>query len=101
MKSDIYSFGVVLVEILAGRRAIDTSLPSPEHNLIDWAKPYLTSKRKILHVMDARIKGQYTVREALQVSSLAHKCLSTEQKLRPGVNEVVEALDQIADLRNS
>lgn len=35
-KSDIYSFGVVLLEIVTGRRAIDYTRPGPEQNLVDW-----------------------------------------------------------------
>ncbi|KAE8678912.1 Protein kinase APK1A [Hibiscus syriacus] len=46
-KSDVYSFGVVLLEMLSGRRAVDKNRPSGEHNLVDWAKPYLANKRKI------------------------------------------------------
>ncbi|KAK1351761.1 hypothetical protein POM88_054044 [Heracleum sosnowskyi] len=55
-KSDVYSFGVVLLEMLTGRRVIDKNRPTGEHNLIPWAKHYLTSKRKILYVMDVRIR---------------------------------------------
>ncbi|KAE8727686.1 Serine/threonine-protein kinase BIK1 [Hibiscus syriacus] len=47
-KSDVYSFGVVLLEMLSGRRAVDKNRPSREHNLVDWAKPYLANKRKML-----------------------------------------------------
>ena len=42
VKSDMYSFGVVLVEILTGLRALDTNRPSWKHNLVDWIKPYIS-----------------------------------------------------------
>ncbi|KAK1395208.1 receptor-like cytoplasmic kinase 176 [Heracleum sosnowskyi] len=100
MKSDVYSFGVVLLEILTGRRVIDKSLPRKEQNLVGWAEPYLTSKGKILHVMDAGIKGQYTVQVALSAASLALKCLSRNPKSRPDVNYVVQELEQLQDSRN-
>ncbi|RWW38096.1 hypothetical protein BHE74_00056705 [Ensete ventricosum] len=38
LKSDIYSFGVVLLEIITGRRAIDNSRAAGEHNLVAWVK---------------------------------------------------------------
>ncbi|KAI3409091.1 Protein kinase domain-containing protein [Psidium guajava] len=94
-KSDIYSFGVVLVEMLCGRRAVDKNRPAGEHNLVEWARPYLTSKRKILQVMDPRIQGQYSLGGALKLAKLAICCLSTEPKYRPNMNEVVRALEQL------
>lgn len=94
-RSDIYSFGVVLLEMLCGRRAVDKNRPAREHNLVEWAKPCLTSKRKILQVMDPRIQGQYSVGGALKLAKLAIGCLSTEPKYRPTMNEVVRALEQL------
>ena len=38
VKSDIYSFGVVLLELITGRRAIDPSGSSADHNLVAWVK---------------------------------------------------------------
>ncbi|KAJ4719887.1 Protein kinase [Melia azedarach] len=96
-KSDVYSFGVVLLEMLSGRRAIDKNRPSREQNLVEWAKPYLQSKRRIFQVMDARIEGQYSLSAALKAATLAIKCLSNEAKFRPTVFEVVKALEQLQD----
>ncbi|KAG5237577.1 hypothetical protein OIU76_012344 [Salix suchowensis] len=94
-KSDVYSFGVVLLEMLSGRRAIDKNRPSKEHNLVEWARPYLSSKRKIFQVMDARIQGQYSSSDALKTANLAIQCLSAEPKYRPKMEVVVKALEQL------
>ncbi|GFZ14917.1 protein kinase superfamily protein [Actinidia rufa] len=99
-KSDVYSFGVVLLEMLTGKRAMDKNRPPGEHNLVEWAKPYLTSKRRILHVMDARIEGQYSTGGVLRAAMLAIKCLATEPKFRPKMEEVVKALEQLQELKD-
>lgn len=97
-RSDVYSFGVVLLEMLTGRRAVDKNRPQGEHNLVEWAKPYLTSKRRILNVMDTRLEGQYSLGGVLRAATLAMKCLAIEPKYRPNMNEVVRALEQLQDL---
>ncbi|KAK9913548.1 hypothetical protein M0R45_037361 [Rubus argutus] len=94
-KSDVYGFGVVMLEILSGRRAVDTSLPTGQHNLVEWAKPYLASKRRALKFFDARVEGQYSVAGALKAANLANQCISAEPEFRPNMNEVVEALEQL------
>lgn len=96
-KSDIYSFGVVLLEMLSGRRAIDKNRPSGEHNLVEWAKPYLKNKRRILHVLDTRLQGQYSLNRAQKVANLALQCLAVEPKYRPTMDEVVTALEQLQE----
>ncbi|XP_059666265.1 receptor-like cytoplasmic kinase 176 isoform X2 [Cornus florida] len=92
-KSEVYSFGVVLLEMLTGRRAVD------KNSLIGKDKQYPASK--ILRLMDPRIKGQYSVGGARRAANIAIKCLQTEPKLRPNMNEVVEALEQLQDLKDT
>lgn len=99
-KSDIYSFGVVLLEMLSGRRAIDKNRPTGEHNLVDWAKPYLTNKRRIFRVLDPRLEGQFSLPQAQKAASLALQCLSVDPKLRPDMDEVVKELEQLQELKN-
>jgi len=83
-KSDVYSF----------RRVIDKNKPYGEHNLVHWAKPYVTNKRKVLRVLDSRLEGQCSAVEAYEVTSLALKCLS-EKSSRPNMDEVVSTLEQL------
>ncbi|KAF5794874.1 putative transferase, protein kinase RLK-Pelle-RLCK-VIIa-2 family [Helianthus annuus] len=100
-RSDIYSFGVVLLEILTGRRCIDKNRPTGEQILVEFVKPYLTSKRRILYIMDPRLAGQYSPNVAMRAAMLATKCLLKEPKHRPTADEVVKALEQLQDLQKA
>ncbi|MQL87328.1 hypothetical protein Taro_019862 [Colocasia esculenta] len=100
-KSDVYSFGVVLLEMLSGRRAVDKNRPSGEHNLVEWARPYITNKRKIFRVLDTRLEGQYALVGAQKATALALQCLSTESRFRPSMNEVVSALEDLQDAKDA
>ncbi|KAI3861931.1 hypothetical protein MKX03_004439, partial [Papaver bracteatum] len=96
-RSNTYSFGVVFLEMLSGQKAIDVSRPAGEQNLIEWAKPYLSSKRRILRIIDTRLEGQYTQAEALKAANLAMQCLSVDPKCRPTMEEVVASLEGLQD----
>ncbi|CAL5326561.1 probable serine/threonine-protein kinase PIX13 [Camellia sinensis] len=99
VKSDVYGFGVVLLEILTGLRALDTKRPSGQHNLVDWAKPLLSNKKKLQTIMDARMEGQYSSKAALQTAQLTLKCLEPEPRNRPSMKEVTEVLERIEAMR--
>ena len=89
------SFGVVLLEMLSGRPVVDKNRPSKEHNLVEWAKPYLASKRKVFKIFDARFEGQYPSSDAREVVKLAIQCLADDPKSRPNMNDVVKILEQL------
>ncbi|KAF8364694.1 hypothetical protein HHK36_033374 [Tetracentron sinense] len=94
-KSDVYSFGVVLLELLTGRRSVDRTRPSKEQSLVDWARPKLNDKRKLLQIIDPRLEDQYSVRAAQKACSLAYYCLSQNPKARPLMSDVVETLEPL------
>uniref|UniRef100_A0A0A9GF81 Protein kinase domain-containing protein n=1 Tax=Arundo donax TaxID=35708 RepID=A0A0A9GF81_ARUDO len=95
VKSDVYGFGVVLLEMLSGLRALDPSRPSEKVNLVNWAKPLLADRRKLSQVMDSRLEGQYHSKGAFLAAQLTLKCLNSDPKSRPSMKEVVEALEKI------
>ncbi|KAJ8767911.1 hypothetical protein K2173_020851 [Erythroxylum novogranatense] len=94
-RSDVYGFGVVLLELLLGRRALDKGRPSREHNLVEWARPLLNNNKKILRILDPKMDRQYSVRVAMKVATLAYQCLSQNPKGRPLMSEVVELLETV------
>lgn len=67
---------------------------------MEWARPYLSSKRRIFRVLDGRIEGQYSLSKAMKAANLALQCLSGEPKLRPDMDEVVKALEQLQDAKD-
>nr|KJB27592.1 hypothetical protein B456_005G001500 [Gossypium raimondii] len=94
-RSDVYSFGVVLLELLTGRKSVDKTRPSKEQNLVDWARPKLNDKRKLLQIIDPRLENQYSARAAQKACSLAYYCLSQNPKARPLMSDVVETLEPL------
>lgn len=95
VKSDVYGFGVVLLEMLTGLRALDTKRPNGQQSLVDWTRPSLSSKRKLKNIMDARVEGQYSPKAAFEAAQLTLKCLGSDPKSRPSMKEVVEVLEKI------
>ncbi|KAG0515496.1 hypothetical protein BDA96_10G283700, partial [Sorghum bicolor] len=97
-RSDVYGFGVVLLEMIIGRRAVDKSRPSREHNLVDWARPLLVHNRKLFRIIDPRMEGQYSTKAAIEVASLAYRCLSQNPKGRPTMSQVVETFEAVQNM---
>uniref|UniRef100_A0A0D6QZ10 non-specific serine/threonine protein kinase n=1 Tax=Araucaria cunninghamii TaxID=56994 RepID=A0A0D6QZ10_ARACU len=99
-RSDVYSFGVVLLEMLTGRRSMDKNRPSGEHNLVEWARPYLGEKRRLYRLIDPRLEGNFSIKGAQKAAQLAHHCLSRDPKARPLMSEVVESLRPLLNLKD-
>lgn len=94
-KSDVWSFGVVVYELITGRRAVERNLPRNEQKLLEWVKPFISDSKKFHLLMDPRLEGDFSLKSAQKLSSLANKCLTKNPKSRPKMSQVVEMLEQI------
>ncbi|XP_020533044.1 probable serine/threonine-protein kinase PBL11 isoform X2 [Jatropha curcas] len=91
---DVYSLGVVLLEILFGRRAIDVSQPSKQRDLVKWAKRYYwTNKLSVFYILDPCFDRWRLFRRAEKLANLALHCLNDEPKFRPEMDDVVMVLE--------
>ncbi|KAL3509120.1 hypothetical protein ACH5RR_028521 [Cinchona calisaya] len=91
-KSDVYSYGIVLLELLSGRVPVDTKRPPGEGVLVSWALPRLTDREKVLEIMDPALEGQYSMKDVIQIAAIAAMRVQPEADYRPLMADVVQSL---------
>lgn len=96
-KSDIWSFGVFLYELITARRPLDRNRPKSEQKLLEWVRPHLTDAKKFTMILDPKLEGKYSIKLAQKLAAVANKCLARQAKARPKMSEVVEMLNEIVD----
>lgn len=96
IKSDIYSFGVVFLELITGRRALDSNRPPDEQDLVAWARPLFKDQRKFPKMADPSLHGHFPKRGLFQALAIAAMCLQEKAKNRPSIREVAVALSYLA-----
>ncbi|XLT61990.1 hypothetical protein HN873_018514, partial [Arachis hypogaea] len=95
LKSDIYSFGVVLLELITGRKAMDFTRKQGSQNLVSWARAFLSDRKKFRQMVDPRLRGSYPVRCMHHAICITAMCLQDQPIFRPHVRDIVAALDYI------
>ena len=78
VKSDVYSYGVVLLELLTGRKPVDMSQPPGEENLVAWARPLLTSKEGLEAIIDPNLGSVVPFESIDKVAAIASMCVKPE-----------------------
>ncbi|KAK7265306.1 hypothetical protein RJT34_32924 [Clitoria ternatea] len=86
-KTDVFAFGVLLLEIVTGRRPVDSS----KQNLLLWAKPMMESGN-IGELADPTLEGRYDEEQLYRVVLTASYCVRQTATWRPPMSEVLELL---------
>ncbi|KAG6399086.1 hypothetical protein SASPL_140560 [Salvia splendens] len=98
-KIDVFSFGVILMEIITGRKALDESFPDDRQHLVPWFRRMLINKDTFRKAIDQTIEvTEETLGSICTVGELAGHCSAREPYQRPDMGHVVNVLSSLAEL---
>ncbi|KAG9444048.1 hypothetical protein H6P81_015388 [Aristolochia fimbriata] len=91
-RSDVYSFGILIMEIISGRNPVDYSRPPGEVNLVEWLKT-MVSNRNPEGVLDPKIAEKPSSRALKRALLVALRCVDPDVQKRPKMGHVIHMLE--------
>lgn len=95
-KSDVYSYGVVLLELVTSRRAIQD-----DRNLVEWSQAFMASDSTIHELVDPNIGDSFDVEQLQTIVSIVRWCTQSEGRARPSIKQVLRLLYDCSDPMHS
>jgi len=95
-KCDVYSFGVILLELITGCESIDRTRPQGEQNLVKRARPLL-DERNLNELVDPRLGSRYNVSQMQAMISAAALCVQKSSHCQTKVSEVLKMLTKFSN----
>lgn len=97
-KADVFSFGVILMELITGRKALDDSQPEESAHLVTWFRRLMISKDSFQKIIDSVINLDEEILASIHtVAELAGYCCAREPHQRPVMGHVVNVLSSLAE----
>ncbi|KAB5519390.1 hypothetical protein DKX38_023709 [Salix brachista] len=94
VKADVYSYGIVVLEIVSGRSNAEYN-PNQEADFLLDTAGLLRQQGKLLDLVDKKLGSRFDKKQALTLLHLAMECISQSPTLRPSMSEVVAKLSDI------
>ncbi|EEF45916.1 somatic embryogenesis receptor kinase, putative [Ricinus communis] len=95
-KSDVYSYGVILLELITGYPPISDDDPVLKEGLVEWARPLLTQALENSDfgaLVDPQLEEKYNTNEMARMLACAAACVRRSSRLRPRMSQIVRALE--------
>ncbi|XP_077250247.1 receptor-like kinase TMK4 [Tasmannia lanceolata] len=97
-KADVYSFGVILMELVTGRKALDDSQPDDRTHLVTWFRRVLINKDNMMKAVDPILNpDEETFASICKVAELAGHCTVREPYQRPDMSHAVNILSPLVE----
>ncbi|CAN1165603.1 PTI1-like tyrosine-protein kinase At3g15890 [Linum perenne] len=88
---DVYSFGILLLELVTGRKPIEKLPGGVKRTITEWAEPYIV-QGKFKDLADPKLRGNFDENQFKQAIYVAALCVQNEPEKRPNMKEVVKML---------